>query len=433
MKRAWRWGRGERIELLEDPAGEALIANRPLNQQQNEVFSAAGYAVEDTDAPETLEDEEFLLFYDHLFVSPRLLRRFSREARAQKSGESAARQLVLKNGVFTHLIGFAGEQPEIDLGEGGTGSAYGLWWVRRRPGEAVADLLARAQPVVIDVDERELPVPFSSRIPSMTDITIPLTDLVAIELTSWVHLWFANLFSIVIQFLGLIRSPGGWARLVWCGLRGLVRTRSFRLYDLGIALIQRLVTRGRGCRIHPTAVVEACVLGNNVEIGPLCVVRGCIIGDNVTIMERAGVDGCVLGDGVLVNQGGELKGVLAHPESVVMTMQTGVVGRRAFIMRAFIPQDMRYEGTIRVKHRGRLVDTRLPFLGACIGHRVLVGGQFRLAAGRGFPNDIKLVTDPPDRVNRVPDDLPKNEFLLVRDGKFEVMRPQRSKTDDPTQ
>jgi hypothetical protein len=431
MKRAWRWARGERIEVFEDPAGEALIANLPLNRQQSDVFAAAGRTVADTQDPESIEDEEFLLFYDNLFLSPRLLRRFMRELRVPKGGASAALRLVLVNGSFTYLTGFADEQPQIDLGEDGTGSAYGLWWVRRRPGEALAELLERAEPVVVDVDERELSIPFSKRLPTMTDLTIPITDLVAIELSSWVHLWMANLYSIAIRFLALLRSPAGWARLVWSALRGFVRTRRFRLYDVGVAMLQRLVTRGRGCRIHPSAVVEACVLGNNVEIGPLSVVRGCIIGDGVNIMERSCVEGCVLGDGVLVNQGGTLKGVLAYPEAVMMFMQTGVVGRRTFLMGGFMPQDLKYQGTIRVQHRGRLVDTRLPFLGACVGHRVMVGGAVRLAPGRAFPNDIQLLTEPGDRIEHVPDDLPKDQFLLVRNGQFEVWRPEREATDDP--
>jgi hypothetical protein len=118
------------------------------------------------------------------------------------------------------------------------------------------------------------------------------------------------------------------------------------------------VIRGAGCRIHPSAVVEACIIGRNVEIGPLSVVRGCLIADNVRIMEHCLVDGSVLGDGVMVNQQGMIRLCLAYPGAVFNYMQTGVVGRHAHLGSLARPLDMKMKGTIRVQHRGRLVDTR---------------------------------------------------------------------------
>ena len=419
MKRAFRWETGTRVEVLEDPAGEALVANVPLAEHQRRTFEGEGYRVESTQDPATIEDAEFLLFVDNLFVSPRLADRFLRERRKSDAGGSGAAQLVLADDAFTQLTGFAGEQPSVELGDGKTGLAYGLWWVRRGEGDAVPDLLERARPVAIETGCREFTLPFSARLPAMTDLRVGVTDSFALEITSWVHLWMANLFAIALWFYSLLRTPRGWARLAWCFVRSLPSLR-WRPYDVAMRMVKRLVVRGRGCRIHPSAVVEASVLGKNVQIGPLCIVRGSILGDGVHIMEQSAVDGCVLGENVLVNQGGDLKGVVVYPDSVVRLMQTGVVGRGTFIMRTFMPQDMRFQGTIRVKHRGKMLDTGLPFLSVCIGHRVIVGGKFRLAAGRALPNDLWIVTDPVDRVNVVPDVLPKKDFVVVHDGEFQL-------------
>jgi hypothetical protein len=419
LKHAWRWELGTRVEVFDDPVGETLVANVPLSEQQRETFEAQGYRVEPTQDPATIEDTEFLLFSDNLFVSPRLLDRFLRACRKSDVPGTGAARLVLAEDAFTQLTGFAGEQPRVDLGGEKTGWAYGLWWVRGGGGDSVLELVERARPVVLETGAREFTIPFSSRLPAMTDLRVSVTDCFAIEITSWVHVWMANLFSIACWLFSFLRTPRGWARLAWCVVRSLFSTLRWRPYDLGVRALGRLVIRGRGCRIHPTAVVEACKLGKNVQIGPLCIVRGSILGDGVNIMEHSSVDGCVLGDGVLINQGGDLKGVTVYPDSVVRLMQTGLVGRNTFIMRAFMPQDMKFQGTIRVAHRGRLIDTGLPFLSVCIGHRVIVGGLFRLAAGRALPNDLWVLTDPIDRVNVVPDDLPKNDFIVVHQGEFQ--------------
>ena len=46
---------------------------------------------------------------------------------------------------------------------------------------------------------------------------------------------------------------------------------------------------GRNCRIHPTAIIEGCVIGDNVEVGPFCYLRACIVGSNVTIREHSSI------------------------------------------------------------------------------------------------------------------------------------------------
>ena len=51
------------------------------------------------------------------------------------------------------------------------------------------------------------------------------------------------------------------------------------------------------CRIHPTAVVEGCWLGDDVDIGANAVVRASVLADGAAVEELAMVEGCVFGPG----------------------------------------------------------------------------------------------------------------------------------------
>jgi acetyltransferase-like isoleucine patch superfamily enzyme len=423
--KAYRWCLGTRIEALGDLAQEAPIGNRPLAQRQAEVFRRSGRTVEEVSDLSQIREPELLLFADRLYLSWPLLKRFLKAAEAVSGGAAGCFQLALAESSFTALTAFTGEQPRLELPDGRNVCLYRLYLIRLGPNDSVLSVLERAQPVVVEPWIKSVTVPFSSRIPTMTDLEVPVTDSVAIELTSWVHLWLANLCFIGVWLLGLVRSPQGLAWLAWRALLGVAGAMSLRPFRLLTGIAGKLVRRGRGCRIHPSAVVEASILGRNVEIGPLCVVRGSILGDGVKVMEQSVVDASVLGDGVIINQQGMIKACVAFPEAVFAWMQAGLVGRRAFLGRLCRPLDMKYQGEVRVRHRGALVNTGLPFLGCCIGHGAFISADSRLLPGRAIPNDYKILSDFSRYIDEVPDGLPTDWLLLERDGRLEPFKPAR--------
>jgi hypothetical protein len=327
---------------------------------------------------------------------------------------------------LTAITQFTGEQPIVASDGGGEAFLYGLYFRRPRPGGGDGATLEGAEPLVLSPWMKSFRLPFSSQIPSMSDMTLPVTDLVVIEITSWVHLWMANLCEIGVAFGGWLRSPVNWLwmapRVVW----GVAAALDVRAFPILISVLRRLVVRGRRCRIHPTATVEASILGNGVEVGPFCCVRGSLIGDNVRIFEQASVDGSVIGDGVLINPQALVKFSVAYPDGVLQFLQAGLLGRGACLGRFARCMDLKLQGTIKVRHRGALVDTGLPFLGPCIGHRAVIAGDTILPPGRFLPNDYKVVSDPGRQLTRVPDGMPAEDWLLVeRDGTLESLQPIR--------
>lgn len=422
--KAYRWRRGVRLEGLGDLARDAPIGNRPLAERQREAFAGRGFAIEDVDGPEQIRDPEFLLFVDNLYVSPALLRSFLKALRRRAGTRPPCVQLALADGPFTAFSQFAGEQPVADVG-GRRGYRYGLYACRPEGSTLSIAALEAAEPLLVDSGRRRLTLPFSSRLPPMRDVNVPVTDRVAFELTSWVHLWMANLTFIAVSFMGRVRSARGLAWLAWRVGLGTIGALSLRPFSIALSILARCVVRGRGCRIHPSAVVEASILGRGVDIGPQCVVRGSILGDRVRVLEQSVVDGSVLGDDVLVNPQGLVKLTVAYPRAVFSWIQAGVVGEGAFLSTLCRPLDMKVQGEVRVRHRGRLIGTGLSFLGCCIGHHSFVSADSVIAPGRLIPNDHRIVSDDSRHIRDVPEGLPVDDLLVDRDGIVQPLRPSQ--------
>jgi NDP-sugar pyrophosphorylase family protein len=149
---------------------------------------------------------------------------------------------------------------------------------------------------------------------------------------------------------------------------------------------------GKNVSIHPSAVVEGCVLMDNVTIGPLAVVRGCIVRDNVRIEASALVVGCVLDEGAVVQRKGWAQYSLLGRESAVGgVIQLGVLGEQAQLKHGGVLMDQAMNGPVRLLVQGQLVEAPLGMLGCCVGQRALIGCGVRVAPGRVVPTDTVVL------------------------------------------
>lgn len=424
--KAYRWRQGTHVECFRDPVSQTLIGNRPLADRQREVFGRGGFEVAEVEDLEEIQDREFIVFLDRLYISWPLLKKALKAIR--KVDVPVCCRMAMPRNAFTTLTQFTGEQSRVELDDGREAYLFGLYYFRLGSGDSVLAAMAEAGSVAVEPWLKTFTLPFSSRVPTMKDIEIPVTDQVAFEVTSWVHLWLANLYTILVELFGRLRSPAGVLSVLCRCILGLLTAWSLRPFKILVSMAGRLVFCGRGCRIHPTALVEASILGRNVEIGPMCVVRGSILGDNVTVMEQSTIDGSVIGDRVIINQQGMIECCVAYPEAVFNWMQAGIVGRRSFLGRLCRPLDMKFQGSIQVRHRGGLVDTGIPFLGCCIGHGALISSDTRILPGRAIPNDYKILSDYSRYVDEIDEGLPTDQLLLERDGKIGLRAETGSQT-----
>jgi hypothetical protein len=101
--------------------------------------------------------------------------------------------------------------------------------------------------------------------------------------------------------------------------------------------------------------------------------------------------------------------------------QMCVLGKRAMHMGGCFPIDMKLTHgellDVKVKHQGRVVNSGKKFLGACIGHRSIVGTGLWLNSGVEVPNDYLVVRDRDDLVTQVPDGY-AGKTLSLQGGKL---------------
>ncbi|MBX2800011.1 MAG: hypothetical protein KTR31_20185 [Myxococcales bacterium] len=381
---------GRRVAPFDEPPTELLILDRRLGQWQDEAIAEAGLQRIDTLTPPCL------VIPDTLFTCGPVLRQLV----AGAAGRDA--WLVLADGVFARNT--TPVQPGVEPVEGGW-RFEAVRFVSGRDDDPVD--------VVVDVDEHvhelELPAVFGGD----TEIGLPRHPVMTLH--HWCHQVWANqaAMSMVVR-----RTPWWRAlpRLLWA----VLRARSLNPWRVQ----QKLNRIGRGCDIHPTAVVEASTLGDNVTVGPFARVWLSHVGDGARILSGAEVEGSTVGAGATVGQRCGLRLCVIYPEAFAsqVQMQACVLGRNSIAVPGSYSIDFNFDRDIRVPLDGELHSTGTRFLGSAFGHDCRVGTGIWLASGRSVPNGTWMVRDPREVVQRI-GEVDAQTPVANRDGTLEPLDP----------
>jgi hypothetical protein len=284
------------------------------------------------------------------------------------------------------------------------------------PADLNFERLKNSKPVTIDVKTYPIQIPAPQEGLGADFVSLPLTDFLVIPVGHWSQTLWANL-------LGL--GPYLW--------RELVGDNPFTMiFRLGLAmllslskepskLIRRFVRTGKGCKIHPSAVVEGSLLGDYVTVGANAVVRGCILRDGVRVEDLAIVEGSVLSEGAVVQRQGMVKySVLAEGAAVAGVMQLGVLASNASVKRGGYLMDMNFGGLVNVQYNGLLKQAPLGLIGCGVGEDTTIGLGVSVAAGRFIPSNLKVVMHPDAMLRSVAwsGSLEESSLVCVDQGKL---------------
>jgi len=179
----------------------------------------------------------------------------------------------------------------------------------------------------------------------------------------------------------------GALTLIWA----VIRAMSINPFKV----LSKLNERGRGCRIHPRAVVEGCRLGDNVEVDAGAVLRGCFVGDGVKIGANTISEFSVFGDGSrLTRQGGASLSVIYPNTSIGGYLQLSLAGEGVTTKLWSAGYDMKVGAPVCVKTPHGLAAVDIGYQGVCLGHRVFVGSGVWIAPGRILEPDRLALRDP---------------------------------------
>ena len=351
-----------------DLPGELLILGRPLSELQDALLVAAGF-----ERVEQVPAEPYLVFTDRCWFTRAFLENV--RAVARKGGRGRVRltdSLFVKNNAA--LLTDA-EHPEVAVLEAG-----------QSPQLEGPDLL-----ITLGVKE----YPAMNLHPSMQHASqgpIAAGAAMVHGIEHWTHLLRVNLLAMLARGeeyrLEFEQSP--FYKKIWSVLSLLWRARGISGEKIAFGLSRM----GPKCKIHRTAVVEACELGEGVEVGPFAVLRGSVIGRGTRIEPYAQVNLSYIGENARVGAWGMVNLSVLLPGAFVSRgdgFQMSLFGKDCFIAVGATILDLSFGKTIRVNKDGARIDTGSYFLGACVGHRAKIGNGARISYGQAIPNDAFLV------------------------------------------
>ncbi len=396
-----------------DPVGSSRVLDMPVEQLLEAVLREAG-AVEVARvglAEARGGPRERLLATDDLWVTPWLARAFVKAAR--KAARPAI--LALPEGLYTEFT-----EALQDLGRGsgeGVGGhlRYPLVWLPAGSSWSSAEDLVRAEglePVVIEQGVSPLKIPMHKAILASEELALPLTHLSAMRINHWMHIVRANQIALLSWGASLVKVHP--LRVLWAAVRAMSLNKWRVMGKLG--------SRGRGCDIHPSAVVEASTLGDGVRVGANAVVRFSHLGDGVSISDQCNIQYSVLGQGASVARMGMLQGCVMYPgsNSGHYGLQLCVVGRGTFVGGEVVLGDFKPQGEVMVSHRGALVSSGTNMIGCAVGHDCQILMRATAYPGREVPNGYWILGSPHDILAKIPTSLPLGEPLISDEG---VLRP----------
>ena len=214
-----------------------------------------------------------------------------------------------------------------------------------------------------------------------------VSDHILAPIRHWNTLLWVNLLGLGPRLWGeCVKRPAIWGamRCAWAGLT--------RLNWSPESLAAALTSKGSGVRIHKSAVVEGCILGDGVVVGPNAVVRGSIVGRGSVIEAQALVEGSILAPKALIQRQAMLKYcVVEGAASVAGTAQLSVFGSRSSLKAGSFTMDQALKGAVCVLVGGHKVAVPKNMSGACVGEGTTIGSGVWVAPGRAIGPDITIV------------------------------------------
>lgn len=378
------------IPPFNERARDLRVQNKPLWLMQRDVL--APYTEREIEvpfgAPLPDVDEPCLVYRDNLYFDAAYVTAFLEAARRLKKPCRAA--FSVKDPAFReHALPLSSSYTRHD-------DLYlaDFWYYPEGPEE-------EAEPLILGLNSREIGyyhVPTYMAF-EQGDLVfqVPLRSLLAVD--SWVHIFIADVVFILFSRGARFENR-------------LNQDPFYKLKILGKAIYEgkqvlscsELVQVGRNCVIDPSAIIQGPTsIGDNVTIGAGAVIDNCIIGNNVNISQGCHMMLSVINDGAFLPFRASLFMTTMMDNSMVAQntcLQMCVVGRNTFIGAGstFTDYNMLPAPIRALDGQDQLAATNRPVLGGCVGHNCRLGSGLIIFPARTIESDVVLVASEDTRV-----------------------------------
>ena len=379
-----------RISPFNEPARDLRIQNAPLWLWQRNALAPYVTKEMELTAHEPLPRvrEATLVHRNNLFFDTDYIRAFMSAARkrgracraAFSSADLAFREHALPLSTSYTLAG------NLYLAD--------LWYYPRGP---VADV----EPLVIDFGSKEVgyyhvPTYMADQSGDLI-FQVPMRSMLAID--SWVHIFIADivfgLFGRGLRFETHLNNDLGFK------LKILAKA----LYE-GRQVLEcsELVKVGKNCVIDPSAIIHGPTsIGDNVTINAGAIIENCIIGNNVNVSQDVQLMLSVVGDGAFLPFRTAMFMTTIMENSMIAQntcLQMCVVGRNTFIGAGstFTDYNLIPAPILARDGHNELNLSNRPVMGGCVGHNCRLGSGMIVFPARTIESDVVLFASKERRV-----------------------------------
>lgn len=378
------------ISPFNETARDLRIQNVPLWLWQRNLL--APYVTREMEIPVNarlpLSREPMLVYRDNLFFDEFFIEEFI--SRATKRRRPARAAFSIDDPAFReHALPLSSSYTPA-------GNLYlaDLWYYPNGP-EADVD------PLVIDMQAREVGY---YHVPSYMagergDLVyqVPLKAMMAID--CWTHIFIAD------GVFGLFARGARFEDRLKKDLRFKLDLIATAVYE-GRQILEcsKLVTIGKNCIIDPHAVIHGpTTIGDNVTVGAGAVIENCIIGNNVNVSQDVQLMLSVVGDGTFLPFRAALFMTTIMDNSMVAQntcLQMCVVGRNTFIGAGstFTDYNLIPAAIKALDGRDELKNSNRPVLGGAVGHNCRLGAGMIVYPARTIESDVVLAASKDRRV-----------------------------------
>jgi acetyltransferase-like isoleucine patch superfamily enzyme len=378
------------ITPFNEPARDLRIQNTPLWLHQRNVLTPYTTREVELRPDQRLPQErtEMIVYRDNIFFDEEYINLFM--ALARKRNRACRAAFSADDPAFKeHALPLSASYTPA-----GNLFLADLWYYPNGP---VADV----ESLVIDLDARDMgyyhvPTYMADQSGDLT-FQVPLRSLIAID--SWVHIFVVDII------FGLFSRGARFEKR-------LNEDLAFKLSVIGKALYEgrqvlkssELVKVGKNCLIDPSAIIHGpTTIGDSVTINAGAVIDNCIIGNNVNISQGVQLLLSVVGDGAFLPFKAGLFMTTIMENSMIAQntcLQMCVVGRNTFIGAGstftdynLIPSPIR-----ALDGRGKLNYSNRPVIGSAVGHNCRLGSGMIVYPARTIESDVVLAASRDRRV-----------------------------------
>ena len=418
---------GVRIAPFGDPAAASRVLNRTLAERQRAILARLGIEAVPAQDVARVPPDDCLVVLDHVFFTRRALREFLR-ATDKVPGDAV---LALPDSAFCRQTRPLQDDVIVEPGEDGEDRHVFAVFRLRAPAASLDELRSRARRVVIPFEEKIRVLPHVEPL-GTDDGAAPACALslqAVLHVCHWSHVLDIHAQALHERWFDLD------ARKIISVAWRVLTAFSFNRWKVA----RHLVYKGKGCVIHPGAVVEASILGDGVEIGAHAVVRGSVIGDGAKVEEHAEILYSAIGEKCVCSFRSRALYTVVYLRALISYPGTPacVVGERAVHTGGSFVVTRNLDAAtgnpeVPVLRDGETVGSGKTFLGACFGHRAIVGTGVWLQCGLEIPNGAFLVRDPGRVAKKFTGESEPGAPLTIREGRV-VPIPRPPKPTKPNE